>query len=149
MKRIFTMVLCMLILFSVSALGEGIDLSSLTLDELVALRESVNIEIDNRIGIIDSQIGTGQYVVGENLKAGKYEFVCTFVNVMPSVSGGTGLNQSRLVVLTNLDEDGEKLCDYYNILIDQQYKIDLEDGNVLLIRDANFIVTPYSLSFAP
>lgn len=141
MKRILALALGFLMTFSVPALSEEFDLSSMSFDELVELRNRIDAEIG-------SPIGTGQYIVGEDIEAGKYEFICTFVNIQASASGGAGYNLSRLALWTELSEVGEELMDINHINKDQLFMIDLQDGNVLLIKDVNFVIRPYSLDFA-
>lgn len=75
---------------------------------------------------------------------GKYEFVCTLVNIQESASGGMDHNLSRIALWSELSDAGEEILDIGHFLVDQILKLDLQEGNVLLIKNANFIVRPYS-----
>ena len=149
MRKIIAILVGLIMLFSVPAFGEEIDLVDLTLEELIAIRDSIDKEIEKRTGVIDQQIGTGQYIVGEDIAEGKYEFVCTFVNIHESSSGGAGHNLSRIALWTELSDAGEEVLDIGQFKVDQILMIELKVGNVLLIKDANFAVRPYSPEFAP
>lgn len=59
-------------LISSKAIASEIDLSGMSLDELVTLKNSVMEEIDSRIGDSGDTIGAGVYVVGEDIKEGSY-----------------------------------------------------------------------------
>ncbi len=149
MRKIIAILVGLIMLFSVPAFGEETDWSNLTLEELIDIRDSIDKEIGIRTGVIDQQIGTGQYIVGEDIIEGKYEFVCTFVNIHESASGGAGHNLSRIALWTELSDAGEEVLDIGQFKVDQILMIELKVGNVLLIKDANFAVRPYSPEFAP
>lgn len=144
MRKIIAIFVGLLMLFSIPALGEEFNLSSMTIDELIELRNTIDNEIGSRIGFPDRQIGTGQYIVGEDIAAGKYEFVCTLVNVQESASGGKGHNLGRIALWSELSKKGEELMDVGQFVVDQIFMMDLQEGNVLLIRDANFLIKTYS-----
>ena len=73
MKKIFSFIVAIgLASIPVVAESPSVDLSAMTLDELVELRDRVNFEID-------SSIGRGKYIAGEMIAAGIYEFIPTEV----------------------------------------------------------------------
>jgi len=143
MRKIVVVLVGLVMLFSVPAFGEELDFASMTLDELIELRNAVDKAIGERNGTVGQEIGSGQYIVGEDIAVGKYEFVCTLVNVQESASGGKGYNLSRVSLWSELSDAGEELLDMDHFVMDQILKLDLQEGNVLLIKNANFLVRPY------
>ena len=71
MRKIIAILVGLIMLFSIPAFGEEMDLADLTLEELITMRNSIDKEIRKRTGVIDQQIGTGQYIVGEDIAEGK------------------------------------------------------------------------------
>lgn len=79
MKRIVKiMCLCMVfcLLFGTVVFAEGVDLSSMSLMELVKLHQALDKEIDARIGCQTSTIAEGVYTAGKSIKPGMYRIVC-------------------------------------------------------------------------
>lgn len=78
MKRLLkytVWVLVILSVFACSGLAEGIDISSLSDDDLLALNESVDAEIVDR-GLRElSVLPAGVYVAGEDIEEGSYRLV--------------------------------------------------------------------------
>lgn len=147
MKRILVLTLALL-LFAVPAVGEELDLSGMELGELVSLRERADAEITSRIGFSDEQIGSGYYIVGEDIKPGKYELICTLPDIIEN-SDGTNRSRCGLVVAASKADDAEALFDYGAISLGQQILITLEEGNVLAIVRGNFDIRPFDHSWAP
>lgn len=79
MKRIVVLVMGILLLVSGFALGEEIDVDSMTTAELVVQYETIRNELLQRLdeSTLDSSIARGQYIVGVDIAPGKYEFICT------------------------------------------------------------------------
>ena len=83
MKKILSVILAIgLASIPVVAESPSVDLSAMTLDELVELRDRVNFEIDLRVSGTDSTIGRGKYAVGDMIAGGIYEFIPTEVEYM-------------------------------------------------------------------
>lgn len=78
MKRLAkyaALVLAVLSVFVCVGLAEGIDISSLSDDDLLAMNESIDREIEAR-GLGEfSVLPAGVYVVGEDIKAGGYRLI--------------------------------------------------------------------------
>ena len=78
MKKILAMLLALMLLLSWTCIGEGIQLDSLTNDELLELLQSVQQEIaDRKIEKTASLMG-GKYIAGEDIPSGKYVLRCTY-----------------------------------------------------------------------
>ena len=70
---ILTMIVC-------GAYAEELDLESMSLDELVTLHRRLDAEIKERTACTDESAPFyhGNYVVGQDIKAGTYAFTCTY-----------------------------------------------------------------------
>ncbi len=69
MKKLFSVILlvCMIPVFAFAA-----DLSDLSFDELIKLRDEINAEIVSRPEWKETEIPAGQWIVGEDIPAGTY-----------------------------------------------------------------------------
>ncbi len=77
MKKIIAMLLVAMMVFGGSVVSaEGVNLATMTTEELLALHEAVDAEIDARIGCEPSAIGGGVYTAGETIKPGVYIITC-------------------------------------------------------------------------
>lgn len=71
MKRLFILILAALILAG-SAAADGVDLSSMSYDELVALREQLNLAIWNCQEWQEVTVPAGVWVIGEDIPEGHW-----------------------------------------------------------------------------
>lgn len=100
MRKIFA-ALCAIALLAVLAvpvIAEGIDLSALSWDELLALREQLNLELFSREEWQSVEVPQGVWVVGEDIPAGKWTVTCE-TGSFGQIAWGTTLNESG----TNID----------------------------------------------
>ena len=74
MKRIIALLCSFLVLYSTSALASDLDLTSYSIDELLALKGQISEELDNRGYYTEEVIPGGMYGVGLDLSAGTYDF---------------------------------------------------------------------------
>lgn len=78
MKRI-SVILCALLL-SVSLLGvaiaEGIDYTSLSLEDLITMRDDISREINQRVASSSDALIPGEYLVGRDIAPGAYTVTC-------------------------------------------------------------------------
>ncbi len=73
MKKLISLLLVSLMMFcGVAAAESSIDLSAMSLDELVELHSALDAEIDARTGCDRSILPVGVYVAGESIKPGNY-----------------------------------------------------------------------------
>lgn len=77
-KKILALVVVFVIALSTIVIADPatVDLASMTMEELVALRNEVNAEISSRLGE-EGFIGTGSYVVGTDIRPGTFCIVNT------------------------------------------------------------------------
>lgn len=133
MKKILSLVLAIgLVSVPIVAESPSVDLSAMTLDELVKLRDRVNLEIDLRVSGTDSTIGRGKYVVGDMIAGGIYEFIPTEVEYM------SGNSYCKLHV-TNPNTDEEITSAEY-IPMGTPVIFSLHDGDVLEISGGSGIL---------
>lgn len=76
MRKLTIVILSFLLAFSGSAFAEGIDMEAMSTDELLALREQLSAEINERLGDDNALIGDGVYVAGVDIKPGMYQITC-------------------------------------------------------------------------
>lgn len=150
MKKFLSVLILVLLLFSTSAGAESIDLESMSMDELIAIKNAVTDEIYSRLDFSfeDTKIGAGYYLVGEDIKAGKYEFICTSAET-ESLSSGQEWSQGIVCVVSSVDEDAEKVVEFGEIQVGEKYKFELEEGQVLVIVRCNGLIQEYSHSWTP
>ena len=134
---------------NVSAAVAGIDISGLSNEELVELREEIDQKLfDN--GETDT-INEGVYVVGKDIKAGTYELSSkaiesidwTFVYVYNSKEdcdkGHKSARESYIV--GNRDSNETELDEYHSV------SVTLEESNVISIEENTCLIKPYEASW--
>lgn len=155
MKKFLAMILMVMLAVSISvtAMSEEaeIDLASLSLEELIELRDSATQEIYSRIGFSfeDNQIGSGYYVVGEDIKAGQYEFICTISEKDFDYGSESMEYVGTIWIISGTEENAEKLFEYYGIPVGQKIMFELEDGQMLVIGRCSGMIQEYNHSWAP
>lgn len=77
MRKLIALIL-ILSCFTLPAMAEGIDVSSISLSELLALHEQLDAAIDEEIEcrLDENSIFQGVYVVGKDILPGYYLFTC-------------------------------------------------------------------------
>lgn len=126
MKR-FTALFLLLVFLSCSAAADPIDLSGMSFDELVALRDQLNLAIWNSQEWQEVTIPAGVWVVGKNIPAGHwtirvamesdFQFIYYFdklneAGLGPDYSGYVFLQQ---IASPDLIENGVPCPDSYSI----------------------------------
>lgn len=78
MRKIICSVLVFLFAFCTVTTAESvIDISTMTIDELISLRDSIDEQIRGILVSDNTMIYAGDYLVGKDIKAGKYVITCT------------------------------------------------------------------------
>ena len=135
MKRILPFILAIIMVFSV-ALAES-NLSDMSYSELIALQKEVVKEIMSRPEWKEVVVPAGTWIVGEDIPVGKYSFRIY-------------QNQSVVIHLwgaavDDYDRNGGLIISDYR---DQDIgKVELKDGNVLVISKPMIIAPPMTLGF--
>ena len=90
MKKLFVLLLAVLLLFAGSAAADPVDLSGMTFDQLVALRDQLNLAIWNSQEWQEVTVPIGVWTVGEDIPAGHWTIT------MPENSSGNITYSDRL-----------------------------------------------------
>lgn len=117
MKK-FLGIFLVLAMFVTPAFAESMDLSSMSMDELFALRVALNSEISSRLLGETTAIYSGKYVVGEDIKPGTYVLYAD----MPSAKYVT-------IEITWPDNSHESV--FEQIKINESFYLNLEEDSVL------------------
>lgn len=142
MKKILLLVLS-LMLFVVPGLAEDVstDLSTMSVDDLIALRKCVDNELDSRDFFSESEIYSGTYVVGKDIKLGSYVIVCA------QTMSQYGL-EVRLYADEEMWRDSESLSRRY-IDEGESLQIRLDEGMVVALFDGTATIRRTEPSWAP
>ena len=129
MKKILCLLVALLLIGSLG-LAEAIDLSSMTDEELLALKEQVNQAISDRGLVKEFQLTAGIYIGGIDIKPGRYTLTATDANDMVSI--GLGVDTDAL------DSDKGVLfmdTEYFHEGDEPKiYSLSIAEGNVLVIK---------------
>ena len=142
MKKVILLVLA-LVLVGAVALAE-VDLSGMTFDELVALKEQINLAIWNCQEWQEVEVPAGVWRGGEDIPAGHW-------NIAPA-----GSSYSHVAIGTALNETGKDIdilkTDYWygeGLKKDSDTSLDhidydFKDGDYIVVEDQSVIFTPYT-----
>lgn len=174
MKKIFCLFASMLIFFSVSALAEDVDYSSMSTDELIEIQRMVETELEERLGTGEYvEIPAGYHVVGEDIGAGIYElkvngselwWVYIFENEMSKDEyvKANSEYETALKEWDTLHDAGEAELDTHPDLPDLEnyatssvyisgactQKLEIQEGQILLVKsyvpDAPLLIRPWT-----
>lgn len=139
MRRFIAMVLCAVLLVG-AASAESIDLASMTYDELVELKECLNIAIWQSENWSEVTVPVGYWQVGVDIPAGTYALK-------------TNMTSSFLRAYMDIDENGLYVGPHYSFVLwadtkDAQSPIDvveLSDGMSVFVDYGDAIFIPYQI----
>ena len=135
MKKLICVLL--LVCMTTFAAAESMDLSGLSFDDLVKLRDQVNAEIISRPEWKEVNVPAGTWIVGKDIPAGSY-----------SIKSEKG--KVHVAVWRKAIDDYSDNGLVYNELIDPDSplgKIELQDGWILDIGKPVVFTPPQSLGF--
>lgn len=121
MRKVLS-ILMVCALLVIPAFAEIADLSSMSLDELIQLRDALQNEISARIGSDSMSIVSGRYIVGTDIKAGYYLFVVDSIAVR-------NVNLALIWPDKSHDDVWEQLWE------GETYYLKLEDGMKLILEN--------------
>ena len=137
MKKLLALVLSLaLCLVGVAALAQDIDLSAMSFDELVTLRDQITTEITSRTEWKEVTVPPGMYEIGVDIPEGYW--MITIEDGVATIQYGSTPNESK----TEIEYSGRT----FNEVIgknDPGYSIDMKDGNFVYIGREPVIFTPY------
>lgn len=149
MKRIIAGVLALLLLAPAFALAE-VDLSGMTFDELVALRERIDRAMWECEEWQAVTVPQGVYQVGADIPAGHWS-IAAAEGQSASVAWGTKLNQTGTDVDVDWDDNGfyeyESIVNpsyaYYQASDRTEVDFDLKEGQYFAVQYGQVVFTPY------
>ena len=150
MKKLVALFLA-IVLSAGIALAEGIDLSGMSYDELVALKDRINLAMWQSDEWQEVTVPQGVWKVGEDIPAGHWTVKCT---------SERGVKQTRINWGEKLDSDGNSIAwkgrhsilnDVYNTNYKYyeydgeltEYSFEAFDGDYIVIEKAPAVFTPY------
>lgn len=140
MKKILIVLLVICTLFTTTVYASSVELESMTTDELIELRNQIVQEINNRLGFDESKIYIGDYVVGEDIKAGDYIIVFEKNDNVERETGG-----GYISLYTNQEDyDRRKSCFSQSYYFGEECYIKLKDGMVMCISYSSGTIKPAS-----
>lgn len=131
MKKVLAIVL--LLTLCIFASAESIDLSGMSYDELLELRQAVELAIWNSDGWQEVEVPAGIYVIGEDIPEGRW-------TVKPNGS------LSSITVYPNKSDYTDQTYDYIAMEMiqkDESFNLEVNSGNCLEISGGALIFTPY------
>ena len=131
MKRLLLLILVLTLAVS-NALAAEIDLSAMTEEELIELRA----RIDELLGDSGDMIYEGTYVVGTDIKAGRYQL------------SGFSANLGDCAAIVLYDKNAECLA-YHTVYLGHPIYLNLEDGMSFDIQYSTCSIQPVSSNWAP
>lgn len=148
MKKTIALVLVLVSLVSVSFADSAFDLSGLSYDELVSLKNQINLAMWNSKEWQEVTVPQGLWLVGEDIPAGHWTITAS-PSSWVTVTYGSELDDNQKEI--------EWLCKgYYQELLTgekhifandddlRSIDIDAKDGYYIEIKDGTVIFTPYS-----
>lgn len=146
MKRILTCALSLIMLLALSPVCHAdVDLSGMSYDELVALKDQINLAIWNSDEWQEVEVPQGVWSVGEDIPAGKWTIKAlpgadTYIKVGVEVKdGGTDVNAKTT---QRIRDEGYS---YYDSKSDiTSWTFEFAEGQYVKVDNGPAVFTPYS-----
>lgn len=148
MKRFLAMVVVLATLIVTGAFAEGIDLSGMSYDELVALKDQIDLAIWSSEEWQEVEVPQGVWVIGEDIPAGKW-CIKAADGLSATINWGDALDASGV----DLSYEGEiwvmevvysENYDYYSYGDATEVIWDMKEGNYFIVSDGIALFTPYA-----
>lgn len=136
MRKLISMLLLLLIIFCNTTYAEGIDIASMSLEEIVELHKMIDAEIDARISCEESLIPSGVYVAGKSIKSGSY--VLSGNDDHFGIDIATYASEETFKQSMAEDDDSLILFESY-VTRENSAFVKLEDGMVLYLEETLLI----------
>lgn len=143
-KRLLVALLIVAIAIPVFASTAGIDLTTMSLEELIQLRNDVDTEISSRISSNNDTMYQGAYVAGKDIAIGRYTFTALETSYLELFDTNDNFKSYR-------KDYKEEDRAYYNQMKEGDVvTLNLEEGQVVNISRGSGLVTAISSpSWAP
>ena len=145
MKRIFAALLGIVIVFSfIPVCFADVDLSGMSFEELVALKDQINLAIWNSDEWQEVEVPQGVWKVGEDIPAGHWTILAlpgklTRIYVGPKTKNcGTDVDWKTFAYVI-----GEGYPDPSDGML-PEWSIELSDGDFVKIEKSSAVFTPYA-----
>lgn len=145
MKRVIAFVLCLLVTLSLTATCfAGFDLSGLTFEELVALRDQINLAIWNSQEWQEVEVPQGVWEVGVDIPVGKWTIhakpgATTYIKIgNETQNGGTEVKMKFAEVIWDTEA---MLYQEGNVT---EWTVELEAGQFLQVDNGIAVFSPYA-----
>ena len=146
MKKLIIVTLILALLLPAMAMADLPDISGLSFDELVQLRDQLNLAIWNSEDWQEVKVPIGAWKIGEDIPVGKWTITAAdgsiYVQLCDKVAAGgmeADISNSRFYYSTeilpkdSMDETEPKQLD-----------VDAYKGNYIIIKYGPAIITPYA-----
>lgn len=145
MKRILSLALALILVLAIPVVSfADIDLSGMSFDELVALKDQINLAIWQSEDWQQVEVPQGVYQIGVDIPAGKWTITpkadaTTYIKVGDeTTNGGTEVKMKFGEVVW---DTGAMMYKEGNLT---EYTIELEDGQYLQVDNGIAVFSPYS-----
>lgn len=148
MKKTIVLILTIIMVFIVTVSLADVDINGLSFDELIALKEKINLAIWSSNEWQEVTVSQGVWKIGKEIPAGHWT-----IKMAPNDKVG---NWCSLTYCSKLDETG-KNGDYSGVYLYQQlsrpgsdypapeeYDIELKEGMYLIIEQKDVVFSPYT-----
>lgn len=147
MKRILVLVLAAMLLVC-SAYAEGIDVSGMSFEELVALKEQINLAIWSSEEWQEVEVPQGVYVIGEDIPSGKWT-IKAVDGISVKVYWGDTLDEAGVALtydgdLNVFESIYSKNYKYYEVGKTTEVTWELKDGEYFIVDDGIALFTPFA-----
>lgn len=149
MKRTLCIVLALVLVLSiVPAAFADVDLSGMSFDELVALKDQINLALWNSADWQEVEVPQGVWKVGEDIPAGKWTIKATEA-AYTSIDTGTGLSEDGtkipityyLATKTIVSPTHKRYDPVKNVT---EWTVELHDGEYVIVDSGPAVFTPYA-----
>nr|DAM62917.1 MAG TPA: hypothetical protein [Caudoviricetes sp.] len=139
MKKALALILILLIV-AVPVLAEGLDFSSMTIDELISLRSAITQEIESRIEDADfAHAANGIYKIGEDIDAGVYTFsrstddkYCD-IKMCATLDDYDNYRSEWSYTISTTDSIRAELIDEYYLIVEGYGGIDIRKADKIIV----------------
>lgn len=148
MKKFMILIIAVCMMISCAA-AEGIDLSGMSFDELVALKARVNLAIWESEGWQEVKVPIGMYQVGKDIPAGKWTVRCAVASYA-FVYFGDELEKGGAEIDYHGSTYGQSIIvspDYKRYEADKdqtEFSFTVEAGDYIQIDKAAVLFSPYT-----
>ena len=138
MKKLAAWAMIFLMTLPISTMAEEVNLTDMTLDELLRLRKQIDHEILLRFEMEDivSTLPKGEYVCGEHIKPGRYIFT------------NLALEKRGIRIYDNQEMHDQWEHRYYYLLTPNQSAFaELKEGMIVCLYDGDLLLEIANLPF--